>query len=83
MLLTGMSPHHRILFPLFQSSEVFFFAGVCTLFCFPDVLIVAKLTYQFISNTQSDTSARPFSTSAADQTVDVVAFFVPKWEKVT
>ena len=76
MFLTGMSPRHWILFPLLQRSEVFLSAGECIPWCFPDVLMAAMLTYQFTSNTS--TSARPFSTSGADQTVDVVAFFFPE-----
>jgi len=70
MIITGMSPQHRTFLPLLKSPQMFLTASVSTSECFSDVLMAANLTYQLISN--NGTATRPFSASAADQTIDVV-----------
>ena len=71
MNITAMSPQNRTFFALFKGSKMFFTASVSTPGCLPDVLMAANLTDQLISDTCAAT--RPFSASATDQTVGVIA----------
>ena len=77
MIITGMSPQHRTFLPLLKSPQMFLTASVSTSGCFPDVLMAANLTYQLISNTGAAT--KPFSASAADQTIEVVTLLLSEW----